>query len=159
MHRQCQASLGLMLLCFVACGANDDSDNTDSKVFVIELLQEGGDYTISGTVSLSENTSSGHAIQFLVRRVDAPQYIVIEPLGSTNDAGTFNFRIVNASDGGYKIAARVDANDSGVLDTGDLDGYYDGTVSSPTQDDDAARTITIAGASVQDINFGLGERP
>ena len=108
---------------------------------------------------MPDGTPSGHFIQFRVFRTSSPALAVIEPLGNTNSSGEFEYRIVNAADGDYQVSARVDINDSGQFDTGDLDGYFDGTVDQPIQDDDLATEITLRGMPVQDVDFGIAPAP
>lgn len=141
----------------VGCGG-DGGGGSGGSVFTIELL-EAGERTISGEVSMPENTPSGHPIQFLVAVQGAAPYAVIEGVGNTDGADLFGFRVVGANDGTFQVRAVVDINDSGNLDAGDLMGWYAGTVSTPIQVSGSAAVITVSGTSIGSADFGIGPMP
>lgn len=150
----------LLPLLLVGCGEGGKDDPTDAGPRTVTIqLTEGGALSISGQLSMPEATPAGHMIQFTLDRLTAPAYFSVEGAGSTNGDTVFDYRIVNATDGDYKIRFRVDLNDSGQFDTGDLEGYYDGTVSAPIQDRSLAATLTLAGSAIEGADFGIGSSP
>ena len=128
------------------------------RVFTMELI-ESGDHTISGWVTLPDETPSGHLIQLRADADSTTTYSVIEGVGETDANGEFGFRLVEATDGSYRVRVAVDINDSGMVDSGDLVGWYGGTVAAPIQDSGLASDIVIAGASVENADFGVGPLP
>lgn len=80
-------------------------------------------------------------------------------LGSTS-GDTVDYAVTGLRDGLYQVQLRVDTNGNGMLgDSGDWEGWYDGTVAAPVSDQASAAQVTVRGAPATGVDFGLGVLP
>jgi hypothetical protein len=87
---------------------------------------------VSGTVTLPSATPGKPWYVFVDTSTDdSDGYLDIDS-GTVGDGASFDYRITNVAPGsGYFLYAWVDENENGLVDDGDLVGYYGGTAGQP----------------------------
>jgi hypothetical protein len=113
-----------------------------------------GPITACGTVTLPADAASSQLLQLLIYRVDGLGGNEFLGPGMTNTEKRVHFRI-DLEAGEYKIGMRIDDNGDQVIGTGDLQGFYDGTLEAPLIGDAGAAVITLDGART-DLHFAVG---
>jgi hypothetical protein len=114
-----------------------------------------GDLVICGTIALPDDSQADRAIQLELYRVDDPgnEFLYV---GTTTAAHEVHYRL-HVEAGTYQVGARIDDDGDATIGTGDLEGFFDGTLAAPipTAVDAAELAVT---ASRNDVHFGLGRR-
>lgn len=126
--------------------------------FAVDSSFDSGTSAITGAVSFPSGTASGRALQITVQKTTSGDtYTVIDGTFTTNGASSMTYRVTNVSDGTYKIRVRVDTDgNNSLIDSGDLDGWYNGTVLSPITSSSSATEVTVSGGDATGRDFGVG---
>ena len=149
-----------------AGGGTDGGGGTDagqpppgSLVFDASDIFEGSLW-LAGTVTMPE-TSTGNSIQINVAGEpdDGFPGNQLGLLGTTSRA-TVDYAVTGLAPGLYSIQLRVDATGNGMLgDSGDWEGWYDGTVAAPIADRASAASVEVRAGPVGGVDFGIGVVP
>ncbi|HEX4925218.1 MAG TPA: hypothetical protein VFV50_14085 [Bdellovibrionales bacterium] len=118
-----------------------------------------GSLSVSGTVTLPPFSSSGKFVQLYVERsAGTGGGTQIQGSVQTTSSHEVDYEITGLPSGDYKIRLAVDESGNGVFsETGDYEGWYDGTLTSPKQSAGSAATIVLVSVSRTGMNFGVGE--
>lgn len=131
---------------------------TDLK-FKADFIGKNGPYYITGTITLPPGAAAGRPVQLDVIRASGTPGNQVGPAGMTTADGTMTFTVTGLEAGDYKIGARVDQTNNGMVnDPGDYIGYARGTVAAPKTSGASADPIAVS-AAVTGVDFGLGVQP
>jgi hypothetical protein len=156
----------------LGCGSSDDGDvggsgtGGDGSDGTFDIQEEsffGADASIlQGTVELPMTLDAGTGIQVgIATSVPSSPWTGNEVFGGSkkHSSTTFSFRIENVDAGNYVVFARADADDSGTFGSGDLGGYYSGTVEAPILEPAGASLGAVSAGATGNLSFGLGPIP
>ena len=149
----------MLVLAGIFTGCNDSSSGGGGVATVtLDPHLDDGPYTISGSVQLPDGASAGKYVKIQVNKAMA--YSEADTTQKSGKGNLLFFRIVGVTDGDYEILIETDQTGNLVFgDSGDFKGYYDGTVDVPVQDSVSAVEVTVSGASVENVDFGIGVIP
>jgi hypothetical protein len=152
-------------------GGANDSAATDTSVsdvgapptsdlnFKADFIGKNGPFYITGTITLPAGAAAGRPVQLDVIRATGTPGNQVGPAGMTKAGSTITFTVTGLQAGDYKIGARVDQTNNGMVnDPGDYIGYARGTVAAPKTSGASADAITVS-APVTGVDFGLGVQP
>lgn len=147
-------SLSLLLLSQSCGGA---SSGGGGSTIHHESEFDNGSLTMSGTITLDESIPAGRMVAFGYEKVSPESGSEVSlNIVRTNSRHVLYFEITNLSAGTFYVYLMVDAGgDEAVGNTGDVIGYYGGTVASPATTAGSATAIELT-ASRSDIDFGVG---
>ena len=121
--------------------------------------ERGGNYAITGTVSLPADASKNRSIGVTASRTGPDSAYSEIIYGDAKTCGTtFTYTVKGLADGFYTICVFVDQNGDVVLNSGDYEGCFSGTLESPIKDSVDATEIQINGVDKSGIDFGVGVR-
>lgn len=141
-------------------GTSDiDGGNCLNGVFNVDAdTGLGGTNQIAGTVQFSQDVMAGHSIVLTLTNTTNVSITYADTFSFPTTKSDFTFRLRNIPDGTYALLAQADiAGSSGVLDPGDLDGYFGGTTVAPIHTRADSTTITVP-ACRAGTEFGIGPK-
>jgi hypothetical protein len=151
-----------LILVFLT-GCTIESGGTSAQAPTISMTATvfgTGTLSISGTVDLPPLATDQRAIRLEIQGTGAT--VGVQQIGGvvTTSAKEIMYSISNLPSGDYKIEMDVDeTNDGNFGSSGDLEGWYDGTVISPVQSFAAAATVILSSVSRSNLNFGISDLP
>jgi hypothetical protein len=119
-----------------------------------------GSLWLTGTIVLPEDTS-GLGMQLHVRGMPDEGFggSFSGPVGTTT-GGEVEYAITGLADGEYFVQLRVDATANGMVgESGDWEGYYDGSVEAPIFEEAGAPAVVVRSAPTADVDLGIGILP
>jgi hypothetical protein len=147
---------GLIALVAIGCGGSDPSSGSVEAPTLLDSTPFGGSLSISGTVSLPDSAVAGKAISLEVNRLAGGNDLTRDSTQTTS-AKTVKYVVSGVTDGDYEIRLRVDVTGNMQFsDPGDFDGFYRGSVAMPALSSSTGSKITVAGASLTAVDFGIG---
>lgn len=119
----------------------------------------GGTYAIRGTISFPAILPAQRVV--LVSIVASVGNDVHQQAFATAAASDrFTYRIGGLTTNKYIVRIQADAGGNGtVTETGDYDGYYDGTSAGPILVRANATPVDVKGACLDLVDFGAGVKP
>ncbi len=119
----------------------------------------GGTLAVRGTFSLPATLQAARIIVVSVASAAGGESRD-QSFAATAASDRFSYRIGGLVKGSYVIRVRADANGNGVVnDSGDYDGYYDGSSVGPIQTRADAKVVTLDATCIDALNFGAGIKP
>jgi hypothetical protein len=120
-----------------------------------------GTLSIKGTVELPPTSSSQRFVQlYIYRSAGTGGGSQIQGSVQTTAAHEVNYTITGLPSGDYQIFLAVDETGNGIFsESGDYEGWYDGTLVSPKQNQASAATIVLSSVSRTGIDFAVGALP
>jgi hypothetical protein len=154
------AALNLIL---ISCGG----DPTGGSVGIAPVVSlratafGSGTLTIEGSVDLPTVSSEGSSIRLYISRSAGTGGGSQEKIGSvTTTAHEVRYSVSGLPSGDYKIQLQVDESGNGIFsESGDYEGWYNGSTTTPIQNSATAATIVLASVSRSNMNFGIGAIP
>jgi hypothetical protein len=117
---------------------------------------------IMGTIALPSGVSPGRATQLSLEKA-GPDPGGTQLIGSyVTEPGklVISFHVKLVQDGNYYLSFGVDESNNGAFgDSGDLNGFFDGTVAAPIMSKADAPVIAVRGACQAGRDFGIGPVP
>ena len=115
-----------------------------------------GEVILCGTASLPPEAQADRPAQLLLYRLDEPgnEFLLA---GTLNEVKRVHFAVALAA-GSYRVGLRTDDTGDAQIGSGDLQGFFDGTVAAPKIDEAEGATIELVEAR-DDVEFGLGRLP
>ena len=117
---------------------------------------DGGDYTISGRVTLPANVS-GKVGQIFVKR-SSGDFSASALEAKTLSGSEISYSAVGLIAGTYTIRLSVDRNENGIIDSGDYVGFCCGTSAAPILDESEAEVISVESSNVSGKDFYASEQ-
>ena len=117
---------------------------------------------IKGTITLPSNVAPGSPTQLSLEKAGpdpgGTQYIGSYVTEASKLTITYHVKLVQ--DGNYYLSFGVDQSGNGSFgDSGDLDGFYDGTTAAPIMTKANAPVVAVRGSCQSDRDFGVGPLP
>jgi hypothetical protein len=117
---------------------------------------------ITGTIALPASVSAGHATELSIEKAgpDAGGTQLVDSYVTEAGKLTLSYRVNKVQDGNYYLRFTVDQSNNGALgDSGDLAGFYNGTVATPIMSKADAPLVTVVGSCQSGRDFGVGVVP
>jgi hypothetical protein len=120
---------------------------------------QGGALSIAGTIDLAQVVAVGKRFELSIgtqntAAAETFALIAASPLGKVN------YRVRGLQAGSYIVRGQGDLSGSDIVgETGDLDGYYNGSASGPILLRADATAARLDADCVGNVNFGIGVRP
>ena len=115
-----------------------------------------------GTISLPANVAEGHATQLVIDKA-GPGFTASQIVGSfMTHAGVaeVKYRLRKLPDGNYYIRFRGDQTGNMMFgDSGDFEGYYNGSVAMPIASKADAPVFHLVEQCRINADFGVGSLP
>ncbi len=119
----------------------------------------GGTLAVRGTFNLPATLQAARIVVVSVASAAGGESHD-QSFAATAASDRFSYRIGGLVKGSYVIRVRADANGNGlVTDSGDYDGYYDGSAVAPILTRADAKVVTLDTTCLDALNFGAGIRP
>jgi len=153
--------LALGVLFFSGCSGSDAGAASKSSLELTTKFYEGS-YELSGKVTFSSPVVGGTGLQLALTQatsfpsggLNLGNEIVNRRIGATGTEVDWAVHAIQAGD--YWISVAADTSGNSQVGEGDLGGYYAGSTTTPAQLQANATTITVATASLTNLNFGAG---
>ncbi|MEQ1876933.1 MAG: hypothetical protein ABL958_09830 [Bdellovibrionia bacterium] len=144
----------------LSCGGEGNGVNNLPPLVSLRATAFGsGTLSIEGTVDLPDASAEGANIRLFIKRTNgsADQ----EKTGTvTTLSHEVRYSISGLPAGDYQIELQVDQTGNSLYsESGDIEGWYNGSLNSPIQNSTVATTIVLASVSRTNINFGAGLIP
>lgn len=119
----------------------------------------GGTLAVRGTFNLPATLQAARIVVVSVASAAGGESHD-QSFAATAPSDRFSYRIGGLVKGSYVIRVRADSNGNGlVTDSGDYDGYYDGSSVAPILTRADAKLVTLDATCLDAINFGAGIKP
>ncbi len=115
----------------------------------------GGTLAVAGTVTFPVPLEPGSVLVLSIAASAGTPRAQTFAMAALGDRVTY--RIGGLVSGSYVIRVQADATRNGLVnDTGDYDGYYDGSATGPLLTRADARTVVLQTTCIDRLDFGVG---